>query len=75
MLPPNAPAPLQLTLPLDDLAPALPQLAPENVILPRQLWTTLAPLQRDQLAQRLISLLQEVFHAPNRTGDDHPAAS
>ena len=75
MLPPNAPMPVQLTFPLNDPAPALPQLAREHLILPRQLWTTLTPPQREQLDRRLISLLQEVCYAPNRTGDDHPAAS
>lgn len=75
MLPPTASTPVQLPFPLDDQAPALPQLAREHLILPRQLWTTLTPPQREQLTQRLISLLQEVFHAPNRTGDDHAAAS
>jgi ParB-like chromosome segregation protein Spo0J len=58
--------PIQLTLPLPNLVPPLPDPAPEDLILPRHLWTTLTLLQREQLRQRLTALLQEVFHAPDR---------
>ncbi len=58
-----APTPRQLTLPLPDLPPAIPEPAPEDCILPCQVWTTLPPRQRDQLCQRLTALLQEVLHA------------
>jgi hypothetical protein len=67
MLPPTSPVPRQLTLPLDDLLPALPDLPPQDLIPPRHLWPTLSPLLRDQLSQRLIILLQEVLHAPDRS--------
>ena len=62
----TAPTPIQLTLPLPELPLAIPEPAPEEVILPCQVWTTLTPRQRDQLGQRLTALLQEVFHAPDR---------
>jgi hypothetical protein len=65
MLPCNAPAPIQLTFPLPSLSPALPE-PPEELILPRHLWATLTPLQRQHLRQLLIALLQEVLHAADR---------
>jgi hypothetical protein len=70
-LPLNAPAPLQLTFPLHGLVPALPDPAPEDLILPRHLWMTLTPRQREQLCQRLTALLQEVFHASDCGCDDY----
>ena len=63
---PRFPTPIQLPLPLHDREPPLLGPAPEELILPCQLWTTLTPRQRDQLCQRLIALLQEVFHASDR---------
>jgi hypothetical protein len=65
-LPTNSPTPIQLPFPLHDLPPTLPDPPLEELILPRLLWTTLTPLQRQQLRQRLIALLQEVLHASDR---------
>jgi len=65
-LPTSSPTPIQLPFPLHDLPPALPKPPLEDLILPRHLWTTLTPLQRQHLRQRLIALLQEVLHATDR---------
>ncbi len=66
VLPTNSPTPIQLTFPLADLPPALPEPPLEDLILPRHLWTTLTTLQRQQFRHRLIALLQEVLHATDR---------
>lgn len=61
-LPPSSPALMQLLLPLYDVVPTLPTPDPEEIICPCQVWTTLTPLQRQQVCQRLTTVLQEVFH-------------
>jgi hypothetical protein len=65
-LPPASPTPIQLAFPLHDLSPAVPDPDPADLILPRYLWTTLTPFQRQQLCQRLTALFQEVLHAADR---------
>ena len=65
-LPPGSPTPIQLAFPLPDLLPVVPDPVQEDLILPRHLWPTLTPLQRQQLCQRLTALFQEVLHAADR---------
>ena len=62
-LPTTFPASAQLTFVFHDLSSTQPNPPLEEVILPRRLWTTLTPVQREQIRQHLITLLQEVLHA------------
>ncbi len=77
MEPPSPPLVLPEHLPLaqntsstGDLLPA-----PDLVLAPSQLWTTLSPLLRLQCHQSLGRILKEVLYDAAQCSEDHPCPS